>query len=196
VSGYYKTDPSFELPDVSIVEIELPYASDTIAREFPAPPNTWALCAGLVTPQSRGTIRLRSANPADQPIVDMRFLSHPDDVTKLERSIEIARTAAASAALKPFVVREVAPGQRLKGQELVNFVRDGATTYFHSSGACRMGKDDAAVVDSQLRVNGVHNLRIADSTIMPRIVAVPTMPACVFIGLRLAEMLCARVSGT
>ena len=196
VSGYYKTDPSFELPDVSIVEIELPYASDTIAKEFPAPPNTWALCAGLVTPQSRGTIRLRSANPADQPIVDMRFLSHPDDVTKLERSIEIARTAAASAALKPFVVREVAPGQRLKGQELVNFVRDGATTYFHSSGACRMGKDDAAVVDSQLRVNGVHNLRIADSTIMPRIVAVPTMPACVFIGLRLAEMLCARVSGT
>ena len=94
------------------------------------------------------------------------------------------------------MVREVAPGQTLKGQELVNFVRDGATTYFHSSGACRMGKDDAAVVDSQLRVNGVHNLRIADSTIMPRIVAVPTMPACVFIGLRLAEMLCARVSGT
>ena len=52
-----------------------------------------------------------------------------------------------------------------------------------------MGKDDAAVVDPQLRVNGVRNLRIADSTIMPRIVAVPTMPACVFIGLRLAEML-------
>jgi choline dehydrogenase len=52
-----------------------------------------------------------------------------------------------------------------------------------------MGKDDAAVVDPHLRVNGVCNLRIADSTIMPRIVAVPTMPACVFIGLRLAEML-------
>jgi choline dehydrogenase len=189
VSGYYKTDPSLELPDVSIVEIEIPYASDTIAKEFPAPPNTWALCGGLVTPSSRGTVRLRSANPDDRPIVDMRFLSHPDDVAKLERSIEIARAAAASAALKPFVVREVAPGRTLKGQELANFVRNGATTYFHSSGACRMGKDDAAVVDPQLRVNGMRNLRIADSTIMPRIVAVPTMPACVFIGLRLAEML-------
>lgn len=189
VSGYYKTDPSFELPDVSIVEIELPYASATIAAEYPAPPNTWALCAGLVTPESRGTVRLRSANPDDQPIVDMRFLSHPNDVAKLERSIAIAREAAASKALKPFVVREVAPGRTLKGQELVNFVRNGTTTYFHSSGACRMGKDDAAVVDPQLRVNGVRNLRIADSTIMPRIVAVPTMPACVFIGLRLAEML-------
>jgi choline dehydrogenase len=134
-------------------------------------------------------VRLRSADPDDRPIVDMRFLSHPDDVTKLERSIEIARAVAASAALKPFVVREVAPGRTLKGQELANFVRDRATTYFHSSGACRMGKDEEAVVDTQLRVNGVRNLRVADSTIMPRIVAVPTMPACVFIGLRLAEML-------
>ena len=196
VSGYYKTDPSFELPDVSIVEIELPYASPVIAEEFPPPPNTWALCGGLVTPQSRGTVKLRSANPADRPIVDMRFLSHPDDVVKLERSIKIAREAAATAALKPFVVREVAPGRTLKGKELVNFVRNGTTTYFHSSGACRMGKDEAAVVDPQLRVNGVRNLRIADSTIMPRIVAVPTMPACVFIGLRLAEMLCQGVSTT
>ena len=155
VSGYYKTDPSFELPDVSIVEIELPYASPVIAEEFPPPPNTWALCGGLVTPQSRGTVKLRSANPADRPIVDMRFLSHPDDVVKLERSIKIAREAAATAALKPFVVREVAPGRTLKGKELVNFVRNGTTTYFHSSGACRMGKDEAAVVDPQLRVNGV-----------------------------------------
>ncbi len=91
--------------------------------------------------------------------------------------------------MKPFVVREVAPGRDLKGEELANFVRDGATTYFHSSGACRMGKDDRAVVDAQLRVNGVRNLRVADSTIMPRIVSVPTMPACVLIGLRLVEIL-------
>lgn len=150
------------------------------------------VCGGLVAPKSRGTVRLRSADPADRPIVDMRFLSHPDDVAALARSIELARSVAATAAMKPFVVREVAPGRALKGEELANFIRNGATTYFHSSGACRMGKDDKAVVDSQLRVNGVHNLRIADSTIMPRIVAVPTMPACVLIGLRLAEMLVGR----
>jgi len=83
-------------------------------------------------------------------------------VAALARSIELARSVAATAAMKPFVVREVAPGRALKGEELANFIRNGATTYFHSSGACRMGKDDKAVVDSQLRVNGVHNLRIAD----------------------------------
>jgi len=142
-----------------------------------------------VTPKSRGTIKLRSTNPADRPIIDMQFLSHPFDVAALEKSIKIARSVAATSAMKPFVKREVAPGEDLEGEELANFVRDGATTYFHSSGACRMGKDDRAVVDADLRVNGVRNLRIADSTIMPRIVAVPTMPACVLIGLRMAEIL-------
>lgn len=75
VSGYLKTDPRFELPDVSLVQIELPYASEVIAAQFPPPPNTWALCGGLVAPKSRGAVRLRSADPADRPIVDMRFLS-------------------------------------------------------------------------------------------------------------------------
>jgi choline dehydrogenase len=189
VSGYLKTDPSFELPDVSLVQIELPYASEVIAQQFPPPPNTWALCGGLVAPKSRGTVKLRSADPDDRPVVDMQFLSHSDDVAALERSIELARTVAATPAMKPFVVREVAPGRALKGEELADFVRNGATTYFHSSGACRMGKDDKAVVDARLRVNGIRNLRIADSTVMPRIVAVPTMSACVLIGLRMAELL-------
>lgn len=194
VSGYYKSDPRLELPDVSLVQIEIPYASEVIAAQYPPPPNTWALCAGLVTPKSRGTVRLRSANPADRPIVDMRFLSHPFDVAALERSIAIAREVAHSSAMKPFVAKEVAPGRDLKGAELANFVRDGATTYFHSSGACRMGSDDKAVVDADLKVNGVNNLRVADSTIMPKIVSVPTMPACVLIGLRLVEILAAQHS--
>jgi choline dehydrogenase len=94
--------------------------------------------------------------------------------------------------MRPYVKREVAPGRALKGQELVDFVRNGATTYFHSSGACRTGKDDRAVVDAKLWVNGVHNLRIADSTIMPRIVSAPTMPACVLIGLRMVEIFFGR----
>ena len=191
VSGYYKTDSSFELPDVSIVQIEIPYASEVIAKEYAPPPTTWALCGGLVAPKSRGTVKLKSSNPTDRPVVDMQFLSHPDDVAALARSIEIARSIAHSSAMKDFVVREVAPGKDLEGEELTRFIRDGATTYFHSSGACRMGKDNKAVVDAQLRVNGIRNLRIADSTIMPRIVSVPTMPACVLIGQRMADLLLA-----
>lgn len=189
VSGYLRTDDALELPDVSLVQIEIPYASEVVAERYQPPATSWALCAGLVAPQSRGSLSLRSADAGDRPLVDMQFLSHPDDVAALRRSIEIARSVAATPALKPFVVREVAPGRDLAADELDAFVRDGATTYFHVSGGCRMGSDDAAVVDAQLRVNGVQNLRIADSSIMPRIVAVPTMPACVLIGLRMAEIL-------
>ena len=101
----------------------------------------------------------------------------------------VAREIAHAPSLKPFVVREVAPGKDLEGEELATFVRNGATTYFHSAGACRMGSDDKAVVNGQLQVNGIRNLRIADSTIMPRIVTVPTMPACAMIGVHMADLL-------
>ena len=189
ISGYFQTDAALDHPDVSVVQIEIPYASEVIAKEFAPPPNTWALCGGLVAPKSRGTVKLASADPTARPIVDMQFLSHPDDVEYLSRSIRTAREIANAPSLKPFVVREVAPGKDLEGEELANFIRNGATTYFHASGACRMGSDDKAVVDAQLRVNGIRNLRIADSTIMPRIVTVPTMPACAMIGVHMADLL-------
>ena len=189
ISGYFKTDAALDHPDVSVVQIEIPYASEVIAKQYAPPPNTWALCGGLVAPKSRGTVKLASADPTARPIVDMQFLSHPDDVMYLERSIKVAREIAHSPALKDFVVREVAPGKDLEGEELANFVRDGATTYFHASGACRMGVDDTAVVNAKLQVNGVKNLRIADSTIMPRIVTVPTMPACAMIGVHMSDLL-------
>jgi choline dehydrogenase len=191
-AGFVKSQASLASPDVNLVQIELPYASDVVGKRY-APPNTsWALCAGLVAPKSRGEIRLKSAQPADRPIVDARFLSHPDDVKALAYGIELAREIGNSAAMRDFVKREVAPGQKLTGQEMENFVRDGATTYFHQSGTCRMGKDSQAVVDARLRVNGIKHLRIADSSVMPRIASVATMAPCVLIGERLAEILTQR----
>lgn len=191
-AGFVKSQASFESPDVNLVQIELPYASDVVGKRY-APPNTsWALCAGLVAPKSRGELRLKSINPADRPIVDARFLSHPDDVKALAYGIELAREIGNSGAMKDFVKREVAPGQKLTGKDMENFIRDGATTYFHQAGTCRMGKDSKAVVDARLRVNGVKNLRIADSSIMPRIASVATMASCVLIGERMAEILTQR----
>jgi choline dehydrogenase len=191
-AGFVKSQAALASPDVNLVQIELPYASDVVGKRY-APPNTsWALCAGLVAPKSRGEVRLKSANPADRPVVDARFLSHPDDVKALAYGIELAREIGNSAAMSAFVKREVAPGQKLTGLDMENFVRDGATTYFHQAGTCRMGKDNRAVVDAQLRVNGVKNLRIADSSIMPRIASVATMASCVLIGERMAEILTKR----
>ncbi|MEX8520388.1 MAG: GMC family oxidoreductase [Leptothrix sp. (in: b-proteobacteria)] len=191
-AGFVKSQAALATPDINLVQIELPYASEVVGKRYAPPATSWALCAGLVAPKSRGEIRLRSSNPADRPIVDARFMSHPDDVTALGRGIEVARSIGNSAAMSDHVKREVAPGQKLTGQALDDFVRDGATTYFHQVGTCRMGKDDKAVVDAQLRVKGIQNLRIADSSIMPRIPGVATMATCALIGERMAEILTAR----
>jgi choline dehydrogenase len=176
-------------PDLNLVQIELPYASEVLAKQYSPPANSWALCAGLVQPQSRGHIALRSAKASDRPLVHANFLSHPDDVKALAVGIERCREIGNAAPLGEWTRREVAPGKKLSGKEMSDFIRNGATTYFHESGTCRMGKDDRAVVDSKLRVNGVKRLRVADSSIMPRIVSVATMATCVLIGERMAEIL-------
>jgi choline dehydrogenase len=189
VAGFWKSKSSLASPDINIVQIELPHASEVIAKKYAPPPTSWALCAGLVAPKSRGTLRLKSANPADKPIVDAKFLSHPDDLAALAAGIEVCRELGNSKAMKPFAKREVAPGKKLDKAEMENFVRDGATSYFHEVGTCRVGQDKEAVVDSQLRVNGVRGLRVADASIMPRIASVATMATCVLIGERMAEIL-------
>jgi len=188
-SGFVKSRADLASPDVNLVQIELPYASEVVAKQYSPPPTSWALCAGLVAPKSRGVVKLRSSNPADRPVVDAQFLSHPDDAKALAIGIELAREIGNSSVMRPFVKREVAPGQKLTGAAMDDFVRNGATTYFHQAGTCRMGKDSKAVVDAQLRVNGTKNLRIADSSIMPRIASVATMASCVLIGERMAEIL-------
>ncbi|MBR1149473.1 GMC family oxidoreductase [Bradyrhizobium sp. JYMT SZCCT0428] len=189
VAGFWKSQSSFASPDINIVQIELPYASDVVAKEYTPPPTSWALCAGLVAPKSRGLLRLRSTNPADKPILHAKFLSHPDDLAALAAGIEVCRELGNSKAMKPFAKREVAPGKKLDKAEMADFVRKGATTYFHEAGTCRMGNDSGAVVDAKLRVNGVRGLRVADASIMPKIVSVATMATCVLIGERMAEIL-------
>ena len=190
-AGFLKSQSSLVSPDVNLVQIELPYASEVVGKEYAPPPTSWALCAGLVAPKSRGEIRLRSGNPTDRPLVDARFMSHPDDVKALAFGIEVCREIGNSPAMKDFVKREVAPGKTLTGKAMEDFVRNGATTYFHQAGSCRMGKDAEAVVDSKLRVNGIQGLRIADSSIMPRIAGVATMATCALIGERMADILSA-----
>jgi choline dehydrogenase len=189
-SGFaHSTSDKSGPPDLNLVQIELPYASEVIAKAYSPPANSWALCAGLVQPKSRGHIALRSAKPSDRPIVNANFLSHPDDVMALAVGIEMCRDIGNAAPLRKLSKREVAPARKLTGKEMTDFIRNGATTYFHESGTCRMGKDTRAVVDAKLRVNGIRKLRIADSSIMPRIPSVATMATCVLIGERMAEIL-------
>ena len=121
------------------------------------------------------------------------MLADPDDLTVAVAAVELCREVANSAALRPYNKREVMPGD-LKGRELVRFVRDAASTYWHQTGTAKMGLDELSVVDGNLKVYGVQRLRIADGSIMPRITTGNTMAPCVIIGERAAQMIRAEYS--
>jgi len=155
---------------------------------FNLPAASWTLFGGVVRPKSVGQIRLTSANPHDSLQIEDNILSHPDDMKAAIGCVDVCREVGNAAALRPFTKREVMPGN-LKGGALEDFIREMATTYFHQTCTAKMGRDSMSVVDAQLKVYGIENLRIADGSIMPRVTTGNTMAPCVVIGERVADVL-------
>ena len=183
---FVKSRPELNTPDLHIWHVEAPYLSEVTARY--AIGNVWSISPGLVRPESRGFLRLKSASPQDVMEIHANMLTDPRDLAALRWSMEITRELGNSEALKPFVKREILPGD-LEGKALDNLIRDGAMSMHHPTCTAKMGRDDFSVVDAQLRVYGVKNLRIADGSIMPTITTGNTHAPCVIIGERLAEIL-------
>ncbi|WP_442791289.1 GMC family oxidoreductase [Mycobacterium sp. Aquia_216] len=175
-------------PDVFAWQVEVPYATDETAARFGLPAAGWTFHAALAHPKSRGRVRLGGPDPTDPVRIEANTLSDPDDVKKAIACVQWCREIANSAPLRPYVKREVMPGN-LGGADLEEFVRDAATTFFHQVGTAKMGRDATSVVDGNLKVYGVENLRVADGSIMPQITATNTMAPCVVIGERAAQIL-------
>jgi len=185
---FWKSDPVLDTPDLQTPLGELPYCTAETAAKFNPPPSSWTLFGCIVRPKSVGQIRLTGPNP-DAPVqIEANTLSHPDDMKAAIACVELCREIGNSAALQPFRKREVMPGN-LRGAELEDFIRDAATTYHHQTCTSKMGRDSMSVVDAQLRVYGIENLRIADGSIMPRVTTGNTMAPCIIIGERAAEVL-------
>jgi choline dehydrogenase len=185
---FTKSRPELDTPDLHIWQIEAPYLSEVTGRY--AAENVWSISPGLVRPESRGFLRLKSADPREAPEIHANMLDDPRDLAALRRSMQITRELGNAEAMKPFVKREILPGE-LKGEALDNLIRDGAMSMHHPTCTAKMGQDELSVVDAQLRVYGVKNLRIADGSIMPTITTGNTHAPCVIIGERLAEILAA-----
>jgi choline dehydrogenase len=146
--------------------------------------------AGLLTPESRGTVRLRSADPTDLPLVDPAYLAEPRDLERLANIVEAAREIGAASAFDEWRTAEIAPGPACETREqLLEYVRSAATTSFHPAGTCRMGPDpsEGAVVDHRLSVYGVDNLHVADASIMPDPISGCTNVPAMMIGWRGGE---------
>jgi choline dehydrogenase len=185
---FWKSDPNLDTPDIQTCQAGIPIAAAEMLAKYNVPAGSWTMFPGIVRPKSRGRIRLTGPNPMDPVHIETNMMSHPDDLKAAIASVQLCREIGNSAALRPFAKREVMPGN-LKGAELENFIRDSVVTYWHQTCTAKMGRDSMSVVDSNLKVYGIENLRIADGSIMPRVATGNTMAPCVIIGERAGEIL-------
>jgi choline dehydrogenase len=144
----------------------------------------------LSQPQSRGTVTLASRDPMALARVDPQYLSREEDLAVLEYGIRYARELAHTSAFDKLRGRELAPGEAVtSSSELRNYIRKVAGTVWHPAGTCKMGTDREAVVDDQLRVHGVDGLRIADASVMPKLVNGNPDAAIMMIAEKAAELI-------
>jgi choline dehydrogenase-like flavoprotein len=144
----------------------------------------------LLRPRSRGSLTLASADPFAAPLIDPNFLADPDDLARLLRGFKIMRRILEQPALAAHRGTELpASASARSDAQIEQFIRNHADTIYHPVGTCRMGNGPLDVVDAELRVHGVQNLRVVDASIMPSIVAGNTNAPTVMIGEKAADLI-------
>jgi len=142
----------------------------------------------LLHPKSRGTVSIKSRNPKDHPLIQPNFLSEKDDLNQMIKGGELALEILKQDSLSKHIDEIVGPlDHSVEG--IKDHLLKTVETVYHPVGTCKMGSDEMAVVDHQLNVHGVENLRVADASIMPKIVSGNTNAACFMIGEKAAEMI-------
>ncbi len=148
---------------------------------------------GFLQPRSRGWVKLRSTDPRDAPRIFNNMFGEPGDLDAMVRALRLSRSIYAQSPLSDLIVRENLPGADLQSDaDLAAYIRANATHRSHPVGTCRMGADDAAVVDAELRLRGIDGLRIADASIMPSIPGGNTNLPVMMIGEKAADLIRGR----
>jgi choline dehydrogenase len=133
-------------------------------------------------PESRGSLRIKSADPEVAPEIRINYLATETDRSANVEGLKILRRILAAPALRAFTVDEVEPGPKVTSdEELLDFCRLRGSTVYHPTSTCRMGNDPLAVVDQKLRLRGIDGLRVIDGSIMPDLVSGNTNAAIIMI---------------
>ena len=145
-------------------------------------------------PNSRGSIRLRSPDPLAAPLISPAYLTAPGDIDALRAGVRLARDIAAQPPLAAEITAEASPGSDVADDDalLDAVIRAKAETIYHPVGTCRMGQDEAAVVDPELRVRGLDGLRVVDASIMPRVISGNTNAPTIMIAEKAADLILGR----
>jgi choline dehydrogenase len=183
---FAKSDPSFETPNLQY-HIQ-PLSCDRLGDPLhPFEAFTASVCN--LRPESRGSVRLRSADPFDAPVIKPNYLSAPADRKIAADAIRLTRHICAAPALSRFEPKEFLPGPEIASDDdLARAAGDIGTTIFHPVGTCKMGGDPTAVVDDRLRVQGLQGLRVIDASVMPTITSGNTAAPTMMIAEKGAEM--------
>jgi choline dehydrogenase len=187
--AYLSSGPSSDT-NINLVLEQLPIATPEAAARFGAlPEHAFTIAAALVQPTSRGSVRLASNNFQDAVVIDGNYLSTDHDFAAIVRAIEAARELGNQRAFDGVREIEVMPGPKATAEEIRELARLGSASFGHAVGTCKMGVDNLAVVDPQLRVHGLTGLRVADASVMPRIITGPTNAPTHMIAGRAAKLI-------
>jgi choline dehydrogenase len=185
--AFFRTSPRLATPDVQIHF--LPFSTDKMGEKLHSFSGFSASVCQL-RPESRGSLRIRSADPAAPPEIRINYLATEVDRTTNVEALKRLRKILRAAALKPFVVEEVDPGARVESDEaLLEYCRARGTTIYHPTSTCRMGNDPLAVVDQRLRLRGIEGLRVVDASIMPDLVSGNTNAPVIMIAEKASDMI-------
>jgi choline dehydrogenase-like flavoprotein len=174
-------------PDVQIMIADVPAHAPTL--DGPCVGHGYTVTSALMMPSTRGRLRLANANPATAPVIDYRYYSERRDLATMAAGLRVAREIGASDALKAWHGAEVWPGPAVTDDELDRCPPYNLSSYWHYAGSCRMGVDELAVVDPELKVQSVIGLRIADASILPAPISANTNATVYAIAERAADML-------
>jgi choline dehydrogenase len=191
---YFRTRPGLESPDATISIA--PFLYERVGQERRvAKRRGITMNINVLRSESVGSIHVKSADPAEPPAIRFNFLSSQHDRDGVLAAVRKGRELMATSPLKEITGEEIAPGAHLQTDaELLEWVRNNAETTYHPVGTCKMGIDPMAVVDPELRVNGIQGLRIADASIMPTLTSGNTNAPCIMIGEKCAAMVLAAAS--
>ncbi|MEU4097511.1 GMC family oxidoreductase N-terminal domain-containing protein [Streptomyces sp. NPDC026673] len=184
--GLLRSTPTADAPDLQIIFVDVPSHAPTLA----GPREGYTIRVSLMRPHSRGTVRLASSSPGTAPVIDPGYYTDPRDLPAMIAGIRAAREIGRAKALDPWRGEEVLPGVDVRDDEAIGaYLRRGLASYFHPVGTCRLGTDEHAVVDEELRVRGIGGLRVADASVMPSIVSGNTNATVYAIAERAADFL-------
>lgn len=185
--GFIRLDPKAQAPELGV--IVAPALKNQPHRPIPFGHGI-SLHVALMHPKSRGRVRLKSADPQSNPLIEANFLSHPADLDTLVEGFRVIRQLTATPTFTRHLKGELVPGPQVSSRdEIKTWIRANLGTVFHPVGTCKMGHDDLAVVDDQLRVHGLEGLRVADASIMPTLITGNTNAPAIMIGEKAAALI-------